>query len=72
MNTNKHEFVIRSIWPGSAGVPPAYDNKLAGETSAFPGANLRFAATNRDFTGPQANSFLQRQQILFCICGGFR
>ena len=46
--------------------------KLAGETPALPGANLRFAATDRDFYRPQANSFLQRQQILFCICGGFR
>jgi hypothetical protein len=38
--------------------------KLAGETPALSGANLRFAATDRDFYRPQANSF--------CKCSGFR
>jgi hypothetical protein len=46
--------------------------KLAGETPALPGANLQFAATDRDFYQLQAKYILQKEQILFCICGRFR
>ena len=66
MNTNEREIVIRQIWPGNAGVPPA----CAGETPALPRANLRFAPPIAIFTGPKpilfakaADSFLHTRRV---------
>ena len=44
--------------------------KLAGETPALPGANLRFAATDRDFYRPQANSFCKDSRFFFAYAAG--
>ena len=70
MNTNEREIVIRHIWPGNAGVPPACDGETGRRDAGTPKGQSSIRATDCDFYRPQAiffakaaDSFLQLRRV---------